>query len=133
MMQMFCIADSRQEEFWGPYTDQALASKILKIVQNGIDEGAEIMSRETDQWAGEITAGLLPWKIVVLLEAGRIVETSCTLTWPPELQEGIIRGEELGVQEERVEYFAWAKTAQAAKLKLARLGAGKSKAVAEEV
>jgi hypothetical protein len=118
---MLCIADSRGEDFWGPYTDQALAERILKIVQAGVDEGAEIVCRNCDEWAKEILSGLLPWKIVVLLEDGKILETSCNLTWPPEPQEGIIRGEELPMQQEQVEYFAWAKTAKDAKLKLARI------------
>jgi hypothetical protein len=130
-MQMFCIADSQQEEFWGPYTDRALAGRILKIVQAGVDEGAEIVCKECDEWAKEILSGLLPWKIVVLLEDGKILETSCTVTWPPAPQEGIIQGEELPMQQEQVEYFAWAKTAKDAKLKLARLNKATSKAAAE--
>lgn len=130
-MQMFCIADSRQEDFWGPYTDRALAERILKIVQAGVDEGAEIVCRECDEWAKEILSGLLPWKIVVLLEDGKIQETACNLTWPPEPQEGIIRGEELPMQQEQVEYFAWAKTAKEAMLKLARINKATTKAAAE--
>jgi len=121
-MQMFCIADSQQEEFWGPYTDRALAERILKIVQAGIDEGAEIVSRECDEWTKEITSGLLPWKIVVLMEDGNLIETTCTLTWPPEPHEGIIRGEELPMQQEHVEYFVWAKTTLEAKRRLVKLG-----------
>ena len=131
-MHMFCIVDRQREGLWGPYTDQALAEKILRIVQMGTDEGAEIVSLETNEWVEEISAGLLPWKIIVILDSGRIVETSCALTWPPEQQEGIIRGKEIGLREERVEYFAWAKTSQAAKLKLARLGSTAPKAIADE-
>ena len=129
-MQMFCIADSQQEEFWGPYTNRALAERILKIVKTGVDEGAEIVSRECDEWAKEITSGSLPWKIVVLLEDGKIQETSCNLTWPPEPHEGIIRGEELSMQQEQVEYFAWAKTAKEAMLKLARINKSTARAEA---
>lgn len=129
-MQMLCIADSRGDDFWGPYTDRVLAERILKIVQASIDEGAEIVSRECDEWVKEILSGLLPWKIVVLLEDGKIQETSCNLTWPPESQEGIIRGEELPMQQEQVEYFAWAKTAKEAMLKLARINKATSKSAA---
>jgi hypothetical protein len=65
------------------------------------------------------------------MDAGCIVETSCALTWPPEQHEGIIRGKEIRLHKERVEYFAWAKTSQAAKLKLARLEPSPPKAIAE--
>lgn len=121
-MQMLCIADSQMEEFWGPYTNRPLAEKILKIVRTGVDEGAEIVSRECNEWENEISAGLLPWAITVLLKDGEVVDTSCKLTWPPEPQEGIIRGDMIIPTEEQVEYFVWAETVQSAKLKLVRLG-----------
>jgi hypothetical protein len=128
---MHCIADGQGEEFWGPYTDMALAERILKIVRAVGDEGAEIVSQETDLLATEILSGLLPWKVVIILEQGKIVDTACSLTWPPEPQEGIIRGEELDAEEERVEYFVWGKTAQEARLKIARLDKASPKARAE--
>jgi len=127
---MFCIADSREEEFWGPYTDKTLAERILKIVRLGTDPGAELVSKETDQYANEILSGLLPWNVQITTDRGEVIETVCNLTWPPEVAEGIIRGEELGPEVEQVEYFFWSKTALEAKLKLARLGSSSTKAEA---
>ena len=121
-MQMICISANNEEDFYGPYTDLALAERILKIVQLGIDPGAEMVTRETDQWGKQVIAGLLPWKVEITTEYGVITAAECTLTWPPEVSEGIVIGEEVGPDVEQVRYFAWAKTAQEAKLKVARLG-----------
>ena len=130
-MQMICIADSQQEEFWGPYTDLALAERILKIVQLGIDPGAELVSRATDQWAKEIIAGLKPWKIHIDVMNGELqLPATVSLTWPPMETEGL----QIGTPEFQ-EYFAWAKTEKEALLNLARINksAGSPKAKAEAI
>ena len=130
-MQMICIADSQQEEFWGPYTDLALAERILKIVQLGIDPGAELVSRDTDKWAKEIIAGLKPWKIHIDVINGELqLPATVTLTWPPMEAEGL----QIGTPEFQ-EFFAWAKTEKEALLNLARINksASSPKAKAEAI
>lgn len=111
-MNILCIADSAEEEFWGPYTDQNLADRVLKIVRMAVDEGAEIVSRETDQYKDEILAGLLPFKIVADLEDGQVVHTEVCLCWPPAEWEGLVSGKaERGDDEPgQVDYFFWAAT-----------------------
>jgi hypothetical protein len=99
------------EDFWGPYIDRSLAERVQKIAY---------------------MAGLLPWRIVAEIEGGELQKTTCSLTWPPEAQEGIIRGEADNSGEfETVEYMIWAKTETDAKRRLAQLSAApKAKAEA---
>jgi hypothetical protein len=128
---MICIADSQQEEFWGPYTDLALAERILKIVQLGIDPGAELVSRATDQWAKQIIAGLKPWKIHIDVINGELqLPATVSLTWPPMETEGL----QIGTPEFQ-EYFCWGKSEKEALVNLARLNKGASgqKAKAEAI
>lgn len=127
---MICIADSNQEEFWGPYTDLALAERILKIVQS-FDPGAELVSRPTDQWAKEIIAGLKPWKIHIDVINGELqLPATVSLTWPPMETEGL----QIGTPEFQ-EYFCWGKSEKEALVNLARLnkGASQPKAKAEVI
>ena len=129
-MEMICIADSNQEEFWGPYTDLALAERILKIVQS-FDPGAELVTRATDQWAKQIIAGLKPWKIHIDVINGELqLPATVSLTWPPMETEGL----QIGTPEFQ-EFFAWAKTEKEALLNLARINKGGSspKAKAEAI
>ena len=129
-MQMICIADSQQEEFWGPYTDLALAERILKIVQS-FDPGAELVSRPTDQWAKEIIAGLKPWKIHIDVINGELqLPATVSLTWPPMETDGL----QIGTPEFQ-EYFCWGKSEKEALVNLARLnkGASQPKAKAEVI
>jgi len=119
---MICIADSNQDEFWGPYTDLALAERILKIVQLGIDPGAELVSRATDQWAKQIIAGLKPWKIHIDVINGELqLPATVSLTWPPMETEGL----QIGTPEEQ-EFFVWGKSEKEALLNLARINKGVS-------
>ena len=121
-MQMICIADSNQDEFWGPYTDLALAERILKIVQLGIDPGAELVSRATDQWAKQIIAGLKPWKIHIDVINGELqLPATVSLTWPPMETEGL----QIGTPEAQ-EFFVWGKSEKEALLNLARINKGVS-------
>jgi hypothetical protein len=129
-MQMICIADSNQEEFWGPYTDLALAERILKIVQS-FDPVATLVSRPTDQWAKQIISGLRPWKIHIDVVNGELqFPATVSLTWPPMEVEGL----QIGTPEFQ-EFFAWAKTEREALLNLARInkGATEQKAKAEAI
>jgi hypothetical protein len=128
---MICIATSNEEDFYGPYTDLALAERILKIVQLGIDPGAELVSRATDQWAKQIIAGLKPWKIHIDVINGELqLPATVSLTWPPMETEGL----QIGTPEFQ-EYFCWGKSEKEALVNLARLNKGASgqKAKAEAI
>ena len=114
-MQIFCIADSVEDQFFGLFTDRTLAEKVLKIVQMAVDEGAEIRTVEADEHAAELNAGLLPWKIEVELSGKVVRDTQVSLTWPPAVE---------GIVEERdcyIRYFFWAKTSGEAIRKLASI------------
>jgi hypothetical protein len=115
-MQMICIADGREEEYWGPYTDLALAERILAIVQS-FDPGAELVSKETDQWAKEIISGKKPWKIHIDIVNGELqLPATVSLTWPPQETEGL----QIGTPDYQ-EFFVWAKNEKVALLNLARI------------
>ena len=132
-MQIFWIRTESGEDFWGPYIEWSLADRILKIVRMAGYEDAEIAVAETDEYGSKILAGLLPWQIILEIEDGELMKTTCSLTWPPKDEEGIIRGEADNSGEcETVEYFAWAKTEAEAKRRIAQLGATpKARAEAE--
>jgi hypothetical protein len=120
------------EDFWGPYTSKPLAERVQKIAYMAGHEDAEVAVMECDEDPGRIMAGLLPWLIVAETEDGKLQKTTCSLTWPPEAQEGIIRGESDSSGEfETVEYMIWAKTENEAKRRLASLSAPKAKAEVE--
>jgi hypothetical protein len=87
-MQIFWIRTESGEDFWGPYVERSLADRVLKIVRMAGYEDAELAVTETDEYGRELLAGLLPWKIVVETEDGKLMKTTCSLTWPPEDQEG---------------------------------------------
>jgi hypothetical protein len=131
-MQIFWVRSETIEDFWGPYTSKPLAERVQKIAYMAGHEDAEVAEMECDEDLGRIMAGLLPWLIVAETEDGKLMKTSCSLTWPPEAQEGIIRGESDNSGEfETVEYMIWAKTENEAKRRLASLSAApKAKAEA---
>lgn len=131
-MQIFWIRTESGEDFWGPYIERSLADRVLKIACMAGYEDAEMAVAETDEYSREILAGLLPWKIIAEIEDGKLQKTTCSLTWPPEDQEGIIRGEADSTgEQETVEYMIWAKTENEAKRRLAQLSAApKAKAEA---
>ncbi len=123
-MQIFWIRTESGEDFWGPYIERSLADRVLKITCMAGYEDAEMAVTETDEYGREIMAGLLPWRIVAEIEDGKLMKTSCSLTWPPEAQEGIVRGEaDDSGESETVEYFVWSKTEMEAKRRLAQLSA----------
>ena len=129
-MEMICIKLTNEEDFYGPYTDLALADRILEIVQS-FDPGAELVSRPTDQWAKQIISGLKPWKIHIDVINGELqLPATVSLTWPPAESEGL----QFGSPEEQ-EFFVWAKTEKEALVNLARLNKATSshKAKAEAV
>jgi hypothetical protein len=115
-MNIFCIADSVEDEFWGPYTDENLADKVLKIVKMAVDEGSEMRIVESDLYADQLRAGLLPFKICVELLGNQVRNTEVKLAWPPAATEGIVLQ-----REGYMEYFVWAASEGEAKVKLASL------------
>lgn len=115
-MRMYCVVDSVDRQFWGPYTKLALAEKVLKFVQKAVDEEARIEFEECDPYEKEIQEGLIPVKVIVEIDAGGTPkEPTVDLTWPPEKQEGII----INLPGYR-EYFFWSKTRTDAILKMTR-------------
>lgn len=131
-MQIFWVRSADEGDCWGPYTSKPLADRVQKIAYMAGHEDAEVAIMECDEDLGRIMAGLLPWKIIAEIEDGELQKTTCSLTWPPETSEGIIRGEQDNTGEfETVEYMIWAKTENEAKRRLAQLSAApKAKAEA---
>jgi len=130
-MQMHVIAYEPSADWAGPYTNQELLKRTLAIIQQ-VDRTAEVISKETDPWAEQILAGLLPYKIHVdLVDGMPQLPAAVSITWPPAQLEGI----QIGSQEFR-EYFVWAKSEVAALRKLATLNktpsAAKPAAATEE-
>lgn len=117
-MKMFCIVDSTDNLFWGPFTKLPLAEKVLKIVQKAIDQEATIEEAECDPWEKELSAGLLPVKITLEIIGGRPKEPDVDVTWPPEEKEGLTVNL-VGYRE----YFFWAKGRTEAILKMTRINA----------
>jgi hypothetical protein len=115
-MKMHVIATDQGSDWAGPYTDLALANKILAIVQR-LDQDAEIVSKESDPFKEQIEAGLRPFKIHVDIIADEPqLPADVRLTWPPAETEGIQEG-----TPEYVNYFAWAKSEKDALIRLAKL------------
>lgn len=125
-MQMHVIATELGSDWSGPYTDLALAQKILAIVRQ-LDSGAEIISRETDPYREQINAGLKPYHIHVAVIGGEPqLPASVSLTWPPAEVEGIQDS-----SSEETNYFVWAANERDALLRLVRLNKSVPKAKAE--
>lgn len=125
-MQMHAIATELGPDWSGPFTDIALANKILAIVRQ-LDPDAEIISRETDPYREQIAAGLKPYHIQVAVIGGEPqLPATVTLTWPPAEVEGIQDG-----TPEYTLYFVWALNERDALLRLARLNKATPKAKAE--
>ena len=124
-MQMHVIATELGADWSGPYTDLALANKILSIVGQ-LDPEAEIISRETDPHREQINAGLQPYHIHVAVIGGEPqLPATVTLTWPPSEVEGIQDS-----SSEETNYFVWASNEKDALLRLARLNKATPKAKA---
>lgn len=115
-MKMHVITTELGDDWAGPYIDLGLLQKTLAIIRK-MDPMAEVVSRETDPWSEQIRSGLLPYHIHVnLLDGEPQLPAEVRTTWPPEEQEGIVRG-----TEEAIDYFVWAKSERDALLRLARL------------
>jgi hypothetical protein len=123
---MYVIATELGPDWSGPYTDIALAKKILAIVQR-LDPDAEIISLESDPFKEQIEAGLQPYQIHVNVVGGEPqLPATVTITWPPAEVEGI---QDSSVEE--TNYFVWAKNEKDSLLRLARLNKSTPQAKAE--
>jgi len=92
---------------YGPFLDEALAERVLKIIRMAATdaEDAEIVSFDPDPWKEQIGAGLLPFVISIESLNGRLIDKKVELLWPPRNKECKILEREGYVQ-----YFVWAKT-----------------------
>jgi hypothetical protein len=125
-MKMHVIATELADDWAGPFTDIAMAKKILAIVQR-LDPDAEIVSKESDPFKEQIEAGLQPYHIHVNMIAGEPqLPAEVRLTWPPAEVEGIQEG-----TADQTLYFIWAANEKDALLRLARLNKATPKARAE--
>jgi hypothetical protein len=84
-MLIYAVTDSVEGNFWGPYTKESLAEKVLKIMKMCLDEDAELRSIETDEHAHKLEARTAPFKIEVEINLGtdKVRDTQTNLTWPP--------------------------------------------------
>jgi hypothetical protein len=113
---MYCVVDSVDSQFWGPYTKLPLAEKVLKFVQQAVDPDARVEFEECDPYEKEIKAGLIPVKVTIEIVGGTPKEPTVDLTWPPEKQEGLT----INLPGYR-EYFVWCKNRTEAILKITRI------------
>jgi hypothetical protein len=115
-MQIYTVIDDFEEQWWRPYTKKPLADKVLKIVQMALDDTAEILIIEANEYEEQLNAGLLPYKIEVLRSMdGKVLDKKIDLTWPPE-NEGIVKE-----RDDYVRYFFWAKNGNEAIRKLSSI------------
>ncbi len=121
VMHLYCVVDSFEDQYWGPFSTQILANKVLSIVKQVVDDEATIHPIPVDRWAAQLNVGLLPWRVDVMLVpgTGQIREKEVSLTWPPAETEGVIAQ----IEDSYISYFVWAKSQTEALTKLARLAA----------
>ena len=114
-MQAFFVNSDLEDGMYGPYTDRGLGERVLKIVRMAIDEEAELQVAEADMFGEQLQSGLLPFKVCVVVQQGKVQDVEVSLCWPP-VPEGI-----LVEREDYREYFVWARNQSEAKTKLAGL------------
>lgn len=113
--KMYCVADSTESDFWGPYLNPNLATRVLKFVRQAVDADARIVDVECDLHELEIMAGLMPIRVCVEFRNGSPMEPKVDVCWPPYEQEGILIN-----QETYREYFVWAKGRTEAIIKITK-------------
>jgi hypothetical protein len=113
-MQAFFVASEEAEGLYGPYS-RPVADRVLKIVRMAIDETAELEVAEVDMFGELLQSGLLPFKVCVVVQQGKVQDVEVSLCWPP-VPEGI-----LVEREDFREYFVWAHNQSEAKTRLASL------------
>jgi hypothetical protein len=118
-MQAFFVASEEAEGLYGPYS-RPVADRVLKIVRMASDETADIEVAEVDMFGEQLQSGLLPFKVCVVVQQGKVQDVEVSLCWPP-VPEGI-----LVEREDYREYFVWARNQSEAKTRLASLRKGQS-------
>ena len=113
-MQAFFVASEEAEGLYGPYR-RPVADRVLKIVRMASDETAELEVAEVDMFGEQLKNGLLPFKVCVVVQQGKVQDVEVSLCWPPG-PEGI-----LVEREDYKEYFVWAHNQNEAKTRLASL------------
>jgi hypothetical protein len=125
-MQAFFVASEEAEGLYGPYS-RPVADRVLKIVHMVSDETAEIEVAEVDMFGEQLQSGLLPFKVCVVVQQGKVQDVEVSLCWPP-VPEGI-----LVEREDYREYFVWARNQSEAKTRLASLPKSQAPSHDEEV
>jgi len=113
-MQAFFVASEEADGLYGPYS-RPVADRVLKIVRMASDETAELEVAEVDMFGEQLQSGLLPFKVCVVVQQGKVQDVEVSLCWPP-VPEGI-----LVEREDYKEYFVWARNQSEAKTRLASL------------
>jgi len=125
-MQAFFVASEEADGLYGPYS-RPVADRVLKIVHMVSDETAEIEVAEVDMFGEQLQSGLLPFKVCVVVQQGKVQDVEVSLCWPP-VPEGI-----LVEREDYREYFVWARNQSEAKTRLASLPKSQNACEAEGV
>jgi len=113
-MQAFFVASEVADGLYGPYS-RPVADRVLKIVRMASDETAELEVAVVDMFGEQLQSGLLPFKVCVVVQQGKVQDVEVSLCWPP-VPEGI-----LVEREDYREYFVWARNQSEAKTRLASL------------
>jgi hypothetical protein len=114
MQEAFFVASEVADGLYGPYS-KPVADRVLKIVRMASDETAELEVAEVDMFGEQLQSGLLPFKVCVVVQQGKVQDVEVSLCWPP-VPEGI-----LVEREDYREYFVWARNQSEAKTRLATL------------
>jgi hypothetical protein len=122
MQEAFFVASEVAEGLYGPYS-RPVADRVLKIVRMASDETAELEVAEVDRFGEQLQSGLLPFKVCVIVQQGKVQNVEVSLCWPP-VSEGI-----LTEREDYREYFVWARNQSEAKTRLTSLPKSQAPAV----
>ena len=114
MQEAFFVASEVAEGLYGPYS-RPIADRVLKIVRMASDETAELEVAEVDMFGEQLQSDLLPFKVCVIVQQGKVQNVEVSLCWPP-APEGILLE-----REDYREYFVWALNQSEAKTRLASL------------
>jgi len=114
MQEAFFVASEVADGLYGPYS-RPIAARGIKSVLMASDETAELEVAEFDMFGEQLQSGLLPFKVGVVVQQGKVQSVEVSLCWPP-VPEGI-----LVEREDYREYFIWARNQSEAKTKLAGL------------
>ncbi|MFA6371006.1 MAG: hypothetical protein WCW68_00125 [Methanothrix sp.] len=125
-MQAFFVASEEADGLYGSYS-RPVADRVLKIIRMASDETAELEVAEVDMFGEQLQSGLLPFKVCVVVQQGKVQDVEVSLCWPP-VPEGM-----LVEREDYREYFVWARNQSEAKTRLASLPKSQNACEAEGV